>query len=211
VRALERLCSKDHERVLVQVFHHRQGNEGLSPYDLYQIDMELCAKSLKVEIKERTPSLRELLEQISSTQSVDRRDNFYENSVLEMSLASNCFDIHEILRQILKGLTFIHSLGQVHRDLKPENGTLPNHRMLMEVLFSLIDKRWKIADFGATKEGTSTSLRVTSLALATSSYRAPELMNDEGEDGRYISRTDIWAFGCVTYEICTKEKAFLTD
>ena len=79
----------------------------------------------------------------------------------------------------------------------------------MLVLFSVIDQSWKIADFGATKTGSSTTLMATSRRYGTTSFRAPELMNED--EGKYSSRTDIWAFGCLTYEICTNEKAFLSD
>ena len=41
------------------------------------------------------------------------------------------------------------------------------------------------------------------------SFRAPDLLDEY--EGKYNSRTDIWAFGCLAYELCTKEKAFLSD
>lgn len=69
-------------------------------------------------------------------------------------------------------------------------------------------KRWKIGDFGTTSEGTSKRLRSTARGRGTAEYRAPELLI---EDGGYNSKTDIWGFGCIAYEIYTKAKAFANE
>ena len=76
------------------------------------------------------------------------------------------------------------------------------------MLFSYVHQRWKIADFGTTSEGTSRKLSQTTAARGTAVYRAPELL---AEDGGYHSKSDIWAFGCIAYEFCTKRKAFAGD
>jgi serine/threonine protein kinase len=83
------------------------------------------------------------------------------------------------------------------------------HRIsLTTVLLSYIHLRWKIADFGSTAEGTSKRLRTTITSRGTAVYRGPELLD---EDSGYTSKTDIWAFGCIAYELCTKKKAFASD
>src|SRR5437773_624562 len=71
-----------------------------------------------------------------------------------------------------------------------------------------IHQRWKIADFGTTSEGTSKELSPSTERRGTAVYRGPELL---GEEGGYNSKTDIWAFGCIAYEFCTKRKAFSGD
>jgi serine/threonine protein kinase len=76
------------------------------------------------------------------------------------------------------------------------------------VLFSYIHRRWKIADFGFTTEGSSDRLKLTDFGRGTSAYRAPELLQ---EIGGYHSKSDIWAFGCIAYELFTGKKAFLSD
>ena len=78
----------------------------------------------------------------------------------------------------------------------------------MLVLFSIIDERWKIADFGCTSEGTSQTLKDSISSRGTAVYRGPELLR---EDGGYNSKTDIWALGCIAYEFCTKRRAFESD
>jgi len=67
--------------------------------------------------------------------------------------------------------------------------------------------RWKIADFGATAEGTSKRLQPTSSCRGTASYRAPEVL----EEGGYSAKSDIWVFGCIAYELIAGERAFRTD
>ena len=76
------------------------------------------------------------------------------------------------------------------------------------MLYSFIDHRWKIADFGTAAEATSRRLRATAFGRGTASYRAPEALS---EDRGYNSKSDIWAFGCVAFELLTGEKAFKDD
>lgn len=76
------------------------------------------------------------------------------------------------------------------------------------VLYSLQDDAWKIADFGLTKSGTSQGLRTTKNSQGTEGYRAPELLRD---DARYNNKVDIFAIGCILYELICQQKAFGTD
>lgn len=80
--------------------------------------------------------------------------------------------------------------------------------LLCIVLFSYIHQRWKIADFGFTAQGSSRRLTPTETSRGTPVYRAPELLE---ENGGYHASSDIWAFGCIAYELLTGEKAFLLD
>lgn len=67
---------------------------------------------------------------------------------------------------------------------------------------------WKIADFGLSAEATSQHSQATSLATGTSSYRAPELLV---ENPKYTKKVDIWALGCILFELMTSKKAFAGD
>jgi TolB-like protein/Tfp pilus assembly protein PilF len=97
--------------------------------------------------------------------------------------------------QISAGLDAAHSRGIIHRDIKPEN------------LFLTRDGNVKILDFGlarVTQGGgpdalTEDRLTATGAILGTAAYMAPEQLRGERAD----QRSDIFALGCVLYEMLT--------
>ena len=102
-----------------------------------------------------------------------------------------------------KGLAAAHEKGIAHRDLKPEN------------LFLAKDGRIKILDFGLAKlmqnpsgsDGSTVSLQDQTDAgrvLGTVGYMSPEQVRGQPADGR----SDIFALGCVLYEMLTGKRAF---
>jgi len=111
-----------------------------------------------------------------------------------------------IAKQIAEGLEYAHERGIVHRDLKPSNIKLAANDAV------------KILDFGLAKalEGDpasvdiSTSPTISRMAtqagviLGTAAYMSPEQAKGKSVD----RRTDIWAFGCVLYEMLTGKMAF---
>jgi serine/threonine protein kinase len=82
--------------------------------------------------------------------------------------------------------------------------------MLIPVLYSHNDEAWKIADFGLTSEGASIAAQTTDYSRGTPGYRAPELIYDT-KYTKYTNKTDIWAIGCIFYELVFKNKAFAGD
>ena len=74
-------------------------------------------------------------------------------------------------------------------------------------MYSSQGNSWKITDFGITAEGTSKKAVYTRYARGTSSYRAPELL----KTGQYTNKVDIWALGCIVYELFASRKAFEDD
>jgi serine/threonine protein kinase len=118
------------------------------------------------------------------------------------------------MHDITCGLAHIHRHRELHRDIKPRNGL---HTSLLVqanilVLLSVLDNSWKISDFGLTSEGTSRFAYTTQFARGTECYRAwvraPELMK---EVGCVTQSSDVWALGCIFYELVFKIRAFRSD
>jgi serine/threonine protein kinase len=98
-----------------------------------------------------------------------------------------------VLEDVLEGLGAVVPLGIVHRDLKPEN------------LLVTAAGRIKIADFGIAKATTDTlNLTAMSMAVGTPAYMAPE----QATKGTMGPWTDLYALGCVAYELLTGNVPF---
>jgi serine/threonine protein kinase len=89
--------------------------------------------------------------------------------------------------QILDALAAAHRHGVVHRDIKPAN------------LFLTDDGRVKVCDFGISRLADATQITATGLAMGTPLYMAPEQIEGHAVD----ARTDLYAFGCVLYQLLT--------
>lgn len=86
--------------------------------------------------------------------------------------------------------------------------SLCRFRTLTLVLYSRRDGQWKLTDFGISAEATSKKAITTRYSQGTSSYRAPELLDDEPT---FTNKVDIWALGCILYELAKGRVAFRED
>jgi serine/threonine protein kinase len=117
------------------------------------------------------PSLRELIDQQPAGLGVQKAAFF--------------------LREIGKGLTFLHDCGIVHRDLKPGNIFYENGYV-------------KIGDYGLSKAMSASQHSGQTMTVGTVHYMAPEIGL-----GKYDRSIDIYAMGAVLFELITGQVPYL--
>jgi eukaryotic-like serine/threonine-protein kinase len=104
-------------------------------------------------------------------------------------------DALRIAKEVASALDYAHRRGVIHRDIKPENILLHDGTAL-------------VADFGialaASKTGNA-RMTETGMSLGTPHYMSPEQAMGERE---ITARADVYALGCVLYEMLTGEPPF---
>ena len=130
---------------------------------------------------------------------------FIDGDTLSDRIARGSFSIGttlELASQIAAGLQAAHAKGIIHRDLKPANIKMTSGGTV------------KLVDFGIAKllhtlgsQQSTPDISRHGLVIGTPAYMSPEQARGKDID----ERTDIWAFGCVLYELLAGKPAFQGD
>ncbi|MEO8578008.1 MAG: serine/threonine-protein kinase, partial [Gemmatimonadales bacterium] len=131
---------------------------------------------------------------------------FVEGESLRARIAAHHkFSITEtvgILRDVARALSYAHAAGIVHRDIKPDNVLLSHGAAV-------------VTDFGIAKalsdsrtEAGGSSLTQTGTSLGSPAYMSPEQV---AGDPNVDHRADLYAFGCMGYELLAGEQPFSAD
>ena len=117
-----------------------------------------------------------------------------------------------IAKQIAEALEAAHEQGIIHRDLKPANVKVRPDGTVKVLDFGLAKALESVSGthIDATASPTITSpamMTGVGMLLGTAAYMSPEQARGKAVD----KRSDIWAFGCVLFEMLTGKRAFAGD
>ena len=113
-----------------------------------------------------------------------------------------------IAKQIAEALEAAHEAGVIHRDLKPANIKVREDGTVKVLDFGLA-KALDAAPQGDPDESPTLTAGATQMGviMGTAAYMSPEQARGKSVD----KRSDIWAFGCVLYEMLTGQRPFAGD
>lgn len=114
------------------------------------------------------------------------------SSIMESGYTFGLDECRRIFRQIVRGVSYLHSRNVVHQDLKPSNIMMKSDGQVL------------IADFGIGH-----SFQSAAVSVGTPAYQAPEVI-DEGYDDVDIDpgKEDVWSLGVTFYEMTFHELPF---
>ncbi len=131
-----------------------------------------------------------------------------EGQTLEQRLLRGRLPVPEALDiavQIAAALEAAHEEGIIHRDVKPANLLLTPRGGVKVLDFGIAKSTVPDADIAATAQATSLTMDGT--LMGTPPYMSPEQIRG----GQVDEKTDVWAFGCVLYEMLTGTRAFAAE
>ena len=130
-----------------------------------------------------------------------------EGSTLAERLATGPIPIAEALtfaRQLAEALEAAHARGVVHRDLKPSNVKIASDGAVKLLDFGLAKATLTVHEGNAQMRSADADPTRDGVILGTGAYMSPEQARGQAVD----KRTDIWAFGCLLYEMLTARRTF---
>ena len=111
---------------------------------------------------------------------------------------SLAFMLDQIVEQAGEGLYYMHTKNWIHLDIKPDNFLVSSDGQVKLIDFTIAQRK---------KKGLGKLFHSAKVAKGTRSYMAPEQIRRKVCD----ERTDIYAFGCVLYELCTGKPPYTGD
>lgn len=111
---------------------------------------------------------------------------------------SLAFMLDKIVEQAAEGLYYLHTKNWIHLDVKPDNFLVSREGQVKLIDFTIAQKK---------KSGLGKLFHSAKVAKGTRSYMAPEQIRRKVCD----ERTDVYAFGCVLYELCTAKPPYTGD
>jgi predicted ATPase/tRNA A-37 threonylcarbamoyl transferase component Bud32 len=185
-----------------------------------KLERKVAIKFLADHLSKDVPALRRLVREAKAISQLDHpnigtiysfEENLsqgflvmalYQGETLDQRIRSAELDIKSIVRFALEmalALEHAHGQGILHRDIKPANIFVAQDKSGTE--------RIKLLDFGLAKlENNSHHLTKANQMLGTLLYASPEQLK-----GQFSNQSDIWAWGCVVYEMLTREAPFAAD
>ena len=169
----------------------------------YYVIKQINLEGLSVEVKQSFKNEATILSKIKSEFVVKFIESFEENNFFNIvmeyceggdlekflldrkKIPLNDNFIWKLFIQIVIGLGEIHNMNILHRDLKTPN------------IFLTKDNDIKIGDLGIAKQ--LYRIHFTKTVIGTPYYLSPEICKEKS----YNEKSDIWALGCVLYELCT--------
>lgn len=117
---------------------------------------------------------------------------FVEGKTLREAIPMAWREAVTLMHPVFEAIEFAHSRGIVHRDLKPEN------------IIVTAEGTPKVMDFGLARTEGRSRLTQTGLVVGTALYMAPE----QALQGKAVPQSDLYALGCVFYELVTGQPPF---
>jgi len=111
---------------------------------------------------------------------------------------SLAFMLKKIVAQAAEGIYYMHTKGWIHLDIKPDNFLVSREGETKLIDFTIAEKK---------KTGLGKIFHRNKMAKGTRSYMAPEQIRRKVCD----ERTDVYAFGCVLYELVTGKTPYTGD